>query len=401
VADSKDRLEDPGLAKTALIRELVDLSRFTEGILRTLGSAILAIDASGTVTFVNPAAERLLGLPASRLVHRPADEVLVPRGGGSLMAAPPLADAAGEVDLVLDDGRLVTVEVRLSRQVSDDGPAGVVAILTDHTDLKRAEQEARRKERLASLGELSAGVAHEIRNPLTGIGASAQILRSRLDQDQDMVRLADVILDEVARLDRIVENMLLFARPPQPNLSLEHLQECVERALLLVQEEASERGIAVETDFSPDLARIWIDPDQMVQVALNLFQNAAQAMEGGGTLRVGLRTVSRRPYVRHRPGRRQEDRPRLSEDVPLQDWVELEVADTGHGMAPEAVERIFNPFYTTRTRGTGLGLSITQAIVREHGGMISVSSEVGRGTTILVDLPEDKRRGRRRQGGSA
>lgn len=396
--DTRNRFEDPGLAKTALIRELVDLSRFTDGILRTLGSAVVAVDEKRRVTFVNPAAEELLGLPASRIIHRPVDEVLVTRGGGSLVGSAPHPDAAGEVDLVLSDGRLVTVEVRLSGQETEDGHSGVVAILTDRTDLKRAEQEARRKERLASLGELSAGVAHEIRNPLTGIGASAQLLRSRLRGDDDHVRLADVILDEVARLERIVESMLQFARPTEPNLRLADVRDCLDKALALVAEEASDSEVRVEKHFEEDLPKIWIDPDQMEQVFLNLMKNALQAMEDApGTLRLGLRKVKRRAYVRRRAGRRREDRGRLERGAgPLQDWVEVEVTDNGHGMASEEVDRVFNPFYTTRKQGTGLGLSITQSIVQEHGGVIVLTSDAGKGTTILVDLPLDKRQRRRR-----
>jgi signal transduction histidine kinase len=304
----------------------------------------------------------------------------------------------GEVDLELPGGEQLTVDVRLSVLDLEDDEQGVVAILTDRTELKRAEQEARTKERLASLGELTAGVAHEIRNPLAGIGASAQLLRSRLGAEDDRTRLLDLILDEVARLDRIVESMLGFARPSRPTLRLEDVPVCLERALRLVEGEASRAGIEIQSHIVEDVPRVWIDPDQMEQVFLNLLRNAIQAMEGsGGLLRVTVRRVARRPYLRRRAGRRREDGGRLPLEPPsLMDWVEVEVTDAGHGVSPEALDRVFNPFYTTRKTGTGLGLSITQAIIHEHGGMISLTSEPGRGTTVLVDLPEDKRRGRRR-----
>ncbi len=395
--DANESIDDPGLAKTALIRELVDLSRFTDGILRTLGSAVIAVDSGRRVTFVNPAAEELLALPANRLLHQPVDSILVTRGGGSLIADVSDAESAGEVDIELVDGRLVTVEVRLSRQETEDGSGGLVAILTDRTDLKRAEQEARRKERLASLGELSAGIAHEIRNPLTGIGASAQLLKSRLAGEENHIRLTDVILDEVARLDRIVESMLDFASPAQPRFRRLSLTACLEKAVELVREEAESNGVCIDTRFD-EVPSAWIDPDQMEQVFLNLVKNAIQAMEdSGGDLKLGVRHVERPTYVRRQAGRRAEDRGRLEAGTgPLQSWVEVEVTDTGHGMEPGVVERIFNPFYTTRRRGTGLGLSITQSIVQEHGGMISVTSTPGRGTTVLVDLPEERRSGNRR-----
>jgi signal transduction histidine kinase len=241
-------------------------------------------------------------------------------------------------------------------------------------------------------------VAHEIRNPLAGIGASAQLLRERM-RGTEHAQLTDLILEEVARLDRIVENMLQFARPAQPNLRLEDVRECIQRALDLVMEEASRNDVTVETTFPPDIPKVWVDPDQMVQVVLNLVQNAIQAA-AGGEVRLVLRRVVRRPYVRRRSGRRREDQARIpGGQPPPQDWVELEITDDGHGVSPENLERLFDPFYTTRKAGTGLGLSITQAIVQEHGGLISIRSAPGKGTTVLVDLPEDKRRGQRRRGG--
>jgi PAS domain S-box-containing protein len=393
---------DPGLEKSALIRELADLSRFTEGILRTMGSAVIAVNPEGRIDYVNPAAESLLGRGAPDLLNRPADEFLRTRGGGSLLGdASHPNDASGEVDLKLGDGRVVTVDVRVTRHEGKDGEEeGIVMILTDRTDLKRAEEEARRKERLASLGELSAGVAHEIRNPLAGIAASAQLLHRRLDEDDARRRFAEVILEEAARLDRIVDSLLRFARPPTPQLAEDSLARCVERALALVRDDAERFEIAISRDFDPELPRVWIDGDQIEQVVLNLLRNAVQAMEEqGGTLHVALRRESRRPYVRRRAGRREEDSGGLPRgQAPLQDWIELEVTDSGQGIPAEALERIFDPFFTTRRSGTGLGLPITQAIVHEHGGMITLSSEPERGTTVLVDLPLEKRQGRRRDG---
>ena len=396
--DAEERIPDSGLAKTALIRELVDLSRFTEGILRTLGSAVVAVDSSGRIAYVNPAAESLLGRSAAALLMRPAAQVLVMRGGESLFPESSSVDAMGEVELLLPEGRTITVDVRVSRM--EDAEGGLVAILTDRTEVKRAEVSARRKERLASLGELSAGVAHEIRNPLAGIGASAQLLSERLGADENHRRLVELILDEVARLDRIVESMLQFARPPEPRLRLAPLEAVLERALGLVAEDAETAGVRIDTEGAKDLPHIWIDPDQIEQVILNLVRNALQAMEeSGGRLTVILRRVSRPRYVRMRSGRRREDKAGVAPgEGPLQDWVELEVTDTGHGIPADELDRIFNPFYTTRKRGTGLGLAISEAIVREHGGMITVQSTPGHGTTVLLDLPEDKRQGNRRSG---
>jgi nitrogen-specific signal transduction histidine kinase len=393
-------LED-GQTKSALIRELVGLSQFTDGILRTLASAVILIRADGRVVYVNPAAESLLRRPAADMLDGPIDSVLVNRSGACALGAAPYAEEAmGEVDLRLVDGSVITVDMRLTRHSGDEGEdvGGVVAILTDRTEVKMAEQAARRKERLASIGELSAGVAHEIRNPLAGIGASAQLLKARLAEDARNEKLAEVILEEVARLDRIVESLLRFARPPEPALQEASLECCLDRALRMVRPDAESLGITVTEEMTGDLPRVWIDPDQIEQVLLNLLRNAVQAMEEerGGALRVAVRKVRRRPYVRRRAGRREDDAGLPRGQVPAQDWIEAEISDTGAGIPTEVLDRVFDPFYTTRKRGTGLGLAISQAIVQEHNGMMSISSAPGTGTTVLVDLPIERRRGRRR-----
>ncbi len=389
---------DPSAGTTALIRELVTLSQFTEGILRTLGSAVVLVDVHGRVAYVNPAAESLLQRPAVELLQQPADQVLLTRDGSPLVGdTVDPARASGETDLLLPGGGSVTADVRLSQHRDEENrEGGIVAILTDRTEIKRAEQLSRRKERLASLGELSAGVAHEIRNPLAGIGASAQLLRSRLGEFPRHIRLTEVILEEVERLDRIVESLLRFARPPEPQLRESCLADCFDRALELVRSDASAAGIVVETEYAAGLPTVWLDSDQIQQVALNLFRNAVQSMDAGGTLRVAVRRIQRRPYVRHRAGRRQEDAGLPNGQAPRLPWLQAEVSDTGCGIAEDTLDRVFNPFFTTKRTGTGLGLSISQTIIQEHGGTLAIESALGRGTRATLELPVEKRRGRRR-----
>lgn len=391
---------NPALRKSALIRELVDLSRFTDRILSTMGSAVVAVDGDARIAYVNPAAVRLFERPAADMLRRPAGEVLRTRGGGDLVEFGLLQPSAvGEVDLLLPAERAVTVEARISRYVDEHGaPDGFVAILTDLTDVKRAEQDARRKAQLASLGELSAGVAHEIRNPLAGIATSAQLLESRLAEDARCLPLVRVILDETRRLERIVRGLLEYSKPPAPRLSHSSVGPSVERAADLVRADAGERGIAMEVTLAGDLPELWIDGDQLEQVFLNLMRNAVDAMPEGGLLEVVAERVLRAAHVRRSRGRRREDRalPPLP-TAPKAEFVEVRVRDTGHGMDADAIDRAFDPFFTTRRAGTGLGLSICQAIVREHGGMIELESEPGRGTTARVALPLEKRLGQRRR----
>jgi len=391
---------ESGLRKTHLIRELVDLSRFTEGILRTMGAAVVAARGDGTVVYVNPAAELLLRRPARELMDQPVSELLVTRGSGDLASfARENPDAVEEVDLALGDDRYVTVEARISPYPGENGePDGLVAILTDLTSVKDAEQQARRKEQLASLGELSAGVAHEIRNPLSGIAASAQLIQSRIPEEDRNQKLVSVILEEAHRLNRIVDSLLEFARPPHPRLQRTNILKCIRRSMALVEDHARSSGVTVTSEFEEELPYAWIDGDQMEQVYLNLLRNAVEAMEDGGTLTVTAGIVRRPPYVRRSRGRRAEDNELPPPVQPtLIDWVEVAIGDTGPGIEDEILERVFDPFFTTRRKGTGLGLAICQSIIHEHSGMIRVDSHVGTGTTFSVDLPVEKRQGRRRR----
>ena len=391
---------EAGLRKTALIRELVDLSRFTEGILRTMGSAVVAVDPNGCIAYINPEAEELFGKTSKELFGSPAAEAL---GDNGELVEFGLNNpkATGEIDLDLPGGRHITVEARFSPYPvdgPDEAPGGFVAILTDLTDVRRAEAQARRKEQMASLGELSAGVAHEIRNPLAGIAASAQILRKRLEGDQRTDPLVQVILEETQRLDRIVESLLEFAKPPTPRMQQSLMSDVAERALNLVRPAAEEQGVDVQYD-PQENSKIWIDPDLIQQVLLNLMQNAVQAMPQGGRLEILVHNVMRAPYVRRTRGRRSADRILPPSEQPEKvEWVEVVVKDTGSGMTKEALERAFDPFYTTKKAGTGLGLSICQSIVQEHAGVIFLDSSQGSGTTARLNLPLEKRRRSRRTG---
>jgi signal transduction histidine kinase len=201
----------------------------------------------------------------------------------------------------------------------------------------------------------------------------------------------------VVRLDKIVENLLRFARPAQPHLMESSVSDCVERLLALVEESAREKSIVIETSIDRDLPRIYMDADQVLQVLLNVVQNAFQAMSGGGVLTVSLKRTIRSPYVRRSAGRRATDRSEPPEPVRPVELVEIAIGDDGHGIPRETLDRIFDPFFTTRTDGTGLGLSISQSIVREHAGFITIDSAPGRGTTVMVFLPLEKRSAQRRR----
>ena len=225
-----------------------------------------------------------------------------------------------------------------------------------------------RQEKLASLGTLAAGVAHEIRNPLTAINVRVHGLKKALSPGSSEHEDVTVIDQEIRRLDRIVRDFLDFARPSEPRLVTLAIASLLERVknLLAPQWRTARIEFRVEP---PPAAWIRADPQQIEQVLINLVQNAAESIEGSGTIVLRARTQAARVLGRSFPA------------------VVLEVVDTGRGMAPEVQKRIFDPFFTTREGGTGLGLAIAAGIVQKHGGLLQFQSQVGRGTTFRLILP--------------
>ena len=366
-------------------------------------SAVIVLDPNRRVASANPAALKLLGTTASRARGADASTLLRTVVVGEDLARDVFAAPRLEREALLHTPGAGDVPVRLT--ASRVGrPAWVLVTIHDLTAMWRMQQELRRHERLATLGQLSAGVAHEIRNPLAGIGTSAQVLLKRFETGDDRARFVQVILDEVARLDRIVTSLLQYARPRQPELRAVRLADCVERVVALTLDGAQRQGVQLESDATPRLAAIYVDPDLVHQVLLNVTLNALQAMPSGGTLRYEVRHVRRRRPPRG-PGRRaadlrDTDERRNGEAPRVAPWAELQqvrVIDTGVGIPRGTLGKLFDPFFTTKASGTGLGLSISQTIMQEHGGSIAVDSKEGRGTTVLLNFPLEKRNGERRQ----
>jgi len=364
-------------------------------------SGVLVLDPARRVALANPAVLKLLGISAPKARGAEASALLKSVVAGEDLARDAFAGAL-ERETVLHTPGAGDVPVLLTAH-RFGRPAWVLVTLDDLSATRRMQHELRRQERLATLGQLSAGVAHEIRNPLAGIGTSAQVLLKRFESGDDRARFVQVILDEVARLDRIVTSLLQYARPRAPELQPVRLAECVTRVVALSRENAERAGVHVEAEIAPRLAAIYLDPDLIHQVLLNVTLNALQAMRAGGTLRYEVRHIRRRRPPRA-PGRRAGDRLRADDrrggDGAAPGWTEIQqvrVIDTGVGIPRGTLAKLFDPFFTTKASGTGLGLSISQTIMQEHGGSIAVDSKEGRGTTVLLNFPLEKRNGERRQ----
>jgi signal transduction histidine kinase len=225
------------------------------------------------------------------------------------------------------------------------------------------EEELRRADRLRSLGELSAGVAHEIRNPLTGIATTAQVLLEKLGDDGDRRTYVKVILEEIARLDDIIKNLLNFARPVSPrpkDVSIAHL---IEEALGLISDRATERGVRIRFESMLRDERCVLDGDQVKQIILNVALNGIEACAAGGSVSVIAREAAN---------------PAL---------IEIVITDTGAGIPDDIADKLYNPFFTTKPEGTGMGLSISRKIAESHGGRMYHRSAAGAGTSFFIELP--------------
>jgi signal transduction histidine kinase len=360
-------------------------------------SGVLVLDPGRRVAAINPAARRMLGAPTGKVAPGVASQLLrtVLAGDDLVASAYRTAKSEREAMIVGPGGGEIPVLVRTYRI---GRPPWVVISLRDLTQARRMHQELRRHERLATLGRLSAGVAHEIRNPLAGIGTSAQVLLRRFEPRDERSRFVRVILEEVARLDKIVASLLQYARPRVPVLRRGEITPCIERVRELAADAIEQAGVAVEVSVSPRLGAVYLDADLITQVLLNVTLNAVQAMPRGGRLRYEVRRVRRRLPERG-SGRRRDDRGtagRRARDA-WAGYLQVQVSDTGPGIPPGVLAQLFDPFFTTKPRGTGLGLSISQTIMQEHGGSIEVASREGRGTTVLLSLPVEKRHGEKRE----
>jgi signal transduction histidine kinase len=236
------------------------------------------------------------------------------------------------------------------------------------TKLVHSEMLLARQEKLATLGTLAAGIAHEIRNPLTSIKARLYTLRKHMQGSQACSNDVSVISDEIVRLERIVQEVLHFARPSEPRRKVERTDFLLREVHQLIENSVEKGSVKLILEAGPDL-HVFMDAALIKQVVINLVRNAIEAIEGGGTV-----TMRGRPSRCQLGGR-------------LREVAVLEVSDTGAGIAPEIEKRLFDPFFTTKEVGTGLGLSIAARIVEKHGGLIQYQTQLGKGTTFGIILP--------------
>lgn len=338
-------------------------------VMASMSNGMLSIDTEGNIITINNAAEDLLGIDAKEANQLNLRSIFDFRSSGierALIDGTPATDV--EIVYEKPSGRVV-LSLSASPIVDEDKKepyTGVVIMLRDLTEIKQLQEKVRRSEKLAAIGELAAGIAHEVRNPLSSIRGFAQFLKRVLKDRPKEGEYAELMVKEVDRINNVVTNLLSFTRPLQPEPIPTDIREFLKHTLRLVEEDAKIRGVDIRLDLAPDqnLHDVYIDGNQMTQVMLNLVLNALQAVDPGAHIRLAARMDD--------------------------GFLELSVEDDGPGIPPEQVQRIFDPFFTTKEKGTGLGMAIVQMIVENHGGEIRVTSPVpgqSRGCRIAVVVP--------------
>lgn len=340
------------------------ISAFNDRLVEALPVGLIATDSSGAIRMVNEAAEKLIGVPALRLIGSRPQEIL-PELLARLLTEP--ARRTGQpssFEGTIDGpgGLRTTLFLTVIGVPGEEGSsAGDVLLLQDVTTLRQLETELRRNERLAALGKMAAGVAHELRNPLSSIKGLAVLLKTRVGADTEGRQTADVLVAEVERLNRSISELLDYARPEKLQVTTVGLHAILDKAMTLVGVDAAAQGIRVVPLFTEKSDLVAVDEDKMNQVVLNLLLNAIQAMSEGGELRLLTEREER--------------------------WLVCTIEDTGAGIAAEHIPRVFDPYFTTKSDGTGLGLALSAKIVEEHGGTIAINSILGKGTRVSVRLP--------------
>jgi two-component system sensor histidine kinase PilS (NtrC family) len=360
--------------------DLMQLQAFHKNVVQNMGNGLITTDLDGKITSMNPAGQEITGYAFAECLHQHCYDILAIPALKNFFSDPNRFSAARHLVEGLcqrKDDQTVHIRLKISRLVDPDDWAnakGFICVFEDLTEIKSMEEKIVQAEQLAVVGRFSAGLAHEIRNPLASISGSIQVLSRGLDLEEKNRRLMDIVLQETERLNRIVSDFLGFAHPRKARTGLTDLTQLIQDVITLMKN-SGEYHPLVRIRFEPPADHILLqcDEQQIKQLLWNLCLNGIQAMSEGGELRVRLATADGASPGGQRPG------------------VLLTVEDEGGGIPVEKLDRIFDPFFSTKETGIGLGLARVRQIVERHDGRITVSNRSPRGArfTVLLPYPEN------------
>jgi two-component system sensor histidine kinase PilS (NtrC family) len=374
---------------------LTELKAFHENIVQSISSGLLTADLGGKITSLNRAAQEITGLSWEEVRGKRCIEVFPWKGLRDFYEDPLTINRSSrhDVETRKKDGSRLLLGMTLSPLRDEEGKVtGVVGTFQDLTKIRELEEEMRKQEKMASIGEMAAGMAHEIRNPLAALSGSMQVLRKELILNEEHQHLMEIALKETDRLNSIITEFLYYARPSPPNYKSCDLRRLLEETLQLLQNSKDYRkDIEIKTFFDQEpVLAIIVDPDQMRQVFWNLTINAVQAMPTGGILRVTAMGKEGESYG----GVCRMQAPRVNGGKDKVRYTEIIFEDDGEGIQREHLHRIFDPFFTTKSHGSGLGLAIVHRIIEDHGGRVWAESRSGKGARFTIQLPVEPMNGK-------
>jgi PAS domain S-box-containing protein len=345
--------------------EIAQLYQHNQNILESLKTAVLSVDPGQIATTFNAEAARITGLARGAVIGKPLGEVLALRPIYFLLrraVEEGLVYGRGEVTIETPRGKSIPIGISTSILIGPEHePCGAVAIFKDLSEIKNLERKLKRSEHLALLGEMAASLAHEIRNPLNSISGFAQLLQEKARESDRDRRYTDIIVRETRRIERIVSDTLVFSKETAAGVCELELNGLITACIQTLSEVARKSTVSFNLGLASRLPPVTGNASRLEQVFTNLMLNAIQAMPDGGVVSVTATATN--------------------------GCVEIEVSDTGPGIRQEIQDKIFLPFFTTKSDGTGLGLAICSRIIEDHGGSIEVSSAPGQGTTFKISLP--------------
>lgn len=352
------------------LKEMDSIRNQLRNILESVNIGIIVINMKGEITVFNNAAQKITGLNGKDVINKRYEEnyggIRDDKSSLLITLKENKVFVNEEKEIYTKDGLIVPVEYSTSLVINEKGEVlGAVEVFSDMTEIKNLEDEVQRARTLSDLGEMAANVAHEIRNPLGGIGGFAALLERELDVDDPRRNLVRKIIEGVSGLNRIAANLLYYTRPMQPRMLKQDIVFVIDEVLALMEVELEQDGknIAIERNFPAECQEIKLDSEMFHQVLLNLLKNAVESMDDNGKMKVGVRMES--------------DSRNLV----------VSVEDNGVGMSESVQKKLFNPFFTTKANGTGLGLAIMKKIIDMHKGRITVKSEEGKGSLFEIRMP--------------